>query len=104
MCAIRRLFRVHSRFAEINKTVQFVNPMAIRVLASFNNPAGDHCVDVFVRDDGTFGYEEYRRDHEDMKGWFPLNRYAHRIFATDGDALAQARVVVAWMAEERTQR
>jgi len=50
--------------------------MPTRVIASFNNPAGDHCVDIFVRDDGTFGFEEYRRDPEDMRGWFPLHRYS----------------------------
>jgi len=28
----------------------------------------DRCVDVFARPDGTFGFEEFRRDPEDM-GW-----------------------------------
>jgi hypothetical protein len=50
--------------------------VATRVVASFNSPAGDHCVDIFLRDDGTFGFEEYRRDPEDMRGWFPLHRYS----------------------------
>jgi hypothetical protein len=72
--------------------------VSTRVIASFNNPAGDHCVDIFVRDDGTFGFEEYRRDPEDMGGWFPLHRYSTRVFATDQDALAQANAAVAWMA------
>ena len=71
--------------------------MRTRVVASFNNPAGDHCVDIFAREDGTFGFEEYRRDAEDMSGWFPLNRYSNRIFATDQDAPAQAKASVAWM-------
>ena len=72
--------------------------MPLRVVASFNNPEGDYCVDIFLREDGTFGFEEYRRDHEDMKGWFPLHRYSSQVFATDTDALAQAKVSVAWMA------
>jgi hypothetical protein len=71
-----------------------------RVVASFNNPAGDRCVDIFLRNDGTFGYEEYRRDPEDMKGWFPLHRYSSQVFATDQDALAQAKATVAWMAAD----
>lgn len=71
--------------------------MAIRVVASFDNPTGDHCVDIFVREDGTFGFEEYRRDHEDLSGWFSLQRYSQQVFATQEDALAQARAAVAWM-------
>ena len=72
--------------------------MAVRVTASFNNPAGDRCVDIFARDDGTFGFEEYRRDHEDMKGWFPLHRYSGQVFATEDDALVRAKASVAWLA------
>jgi len=72
--------------------------MATRVVASINSPAGDHCVDVFLRDDGTFGFEEYRRDVEDQKGWFSLHRHSRQVFATEADALAQARATVAWMA------
>lgn len=71
--------------------------VAIRVVASFDNPTGDHCVDIFVREDGTFGFEEYRRDHEDLSGWFSLQRYSQQVFATQEDALAQARAAVAWM-------
>lgn len=74
--------------------------MPNRVVASFNNATGDHCVDVFVRDDGTFGFEEYRRDAEDMKGWFSLCRYAGQVFATEDDALARAKATVAWMAAD----
>jgi len=29
-------------------------PASIKVLNSLENSAGDHCVDIFVRDDGTF--------------------------------------------------
>lgn len=72
--------------------------MTTRVVASINNDYGDHCVDIFARDDGTFGFEEFRRDAEDMRGWFPIGRHAHRVFATDEDALAAARATVAWMA------
>jgi len=71
--------------------------MAHRVVASFNSPAADYCVDLFLRDDGTYGVEEYRRDAEDLRGWFSLHRHAGRVFATEDDALAHARATVAWM-------
>jgi hypothetical protein len=72
-------------------------PASIKVLTSLENSAGDHCVDVFVRADGTFGFEEYRRDPEDGRGWFSLNRHSYQVFATAEDALAQAKSRVEWM-------
>ena len=69
----------------------------IKVLVSLENSAGDHCVDIFVRDDGTFGFEEYRRDPEDERGWFSLRRYSYQVFVTAEDALAQAKSRVEWM-------
>jgi hypothetical protein len=74
--------------------------MPTRVVASFNNPSGDLCVDIFVRDDGMFGFEEYRRDPEDIRGWFPLHRYSSLVFATEQDALARAKATVTWMAAD----
>lgn len=71
-----------------------------RVVASLNNFVGDHCVDIFVRDDGTFGLEKYRRDPEDMRGWFPLHRYSNQVFAAGQEAQVQAKATVAWMASD----
>jgi hypothetical protein len=68
-----------------------------RVVASFNNETGDHCVDIFLRDDGSFGFEEYRRDHEDLLGWFSLHRYHGLVFPSESDALQRARSAVEWM-------
>jgi len=67
-----------------------------KVLQSIHNPNADRCVDVFVRDDGTFGYEEYRRDHEEGGAWYPLRRYSQQIFRTQDQALKQAKATVQW--------
>jgi len=72
-------------------------PASIKVLTSLENSAGDRCVDIFERADGTFGFEEYRRDPEDMSGWFSLHRYSQQVFATAEDALAQAKSRVEWL-------
>jgi hypothetical protein len=72
-------------------------PEFIKALTSLENSAGDHCVDIFVRKDGTFGFEEYRRDPEDVSGWFSLHRFSHQVFATAEDALARAKSTVEWM-------
>ena len=69
------------------------------VIASFNNETGDHCVDVFQREDGSFGFEEYRRDHEDLRGWFSLRRYGTRSFANEAAARHDARAAVAWLGD-----
>ncbi len=74
-------------------------PASTKVLTSLENSAGDHCVDIFVRADGTFGFEEYRRDPEDPR-WFSLHRYSLQVFSTAEDALAQAKSRVAWMVME----
>jgi hypothetical protein len=67
------------------------------VLASPSTPAVDRCVDVFVRPDGTFGFEEFRRDPEDMGAWTPIAYYSTREFETEGDALSAARAAVSWL-------
>ena len=75
--------------------------MAGQVLDSINNVTGDHCVDIFVRDDGSFGFEEFRRDHEDQRGWFSLQRYSTQKFANLDAAVAQAELSISWLADLR---
>jgi hypothetical protein len=67
------------------------------VLASPSTPTVDRCVDLFVRPDGTFGFEEFRRDPEDMGAWTPIAYYSNREFETEADALSAARAVVPWL-------
>ena len=67
------------------------------VLASPSTPAADRCVDVFIRPDGTFGFEEFRRDPEDMGTWTPVAYYSTRQFETEDDALSAARDAVSWL-------
>jgi hypothetical protein len=67
------------------------------VLASPSTPTVDRCVDIFARPDGTFGFEEFRRDPEDMGAWTPIAYYSQREFPTEADALAAAREAVSWL-------
>jgi hypothetical protein len=67
------------------------------VLASPSTAAVDRCVDVFRRPDGTFGFEEFRRDPEDMGRWTPIAYYSVREYLTEGDAIAAARAAVPWL-------
>ena len=72
-----------------------------RVLQSIELPDGTRCVDIFVRSDGTCGFEEYRRDVEDVRGWFPIGFHDGQIFETQLDALAAARAAVTWLADPK---
>ena len=69
------------------------------VLASPSTPSVDRCVDIFARPDGTFGFEEFRRDPEDMGAWTPVAYYSERVFATGDEAIAAARQSVVWLAD-----
>ena len=74
--------------------------MGNKVLASLENSYGDYCVDIFVRADGSFGFEEYRRDPEDG-AWRDLHRYSGRVFHSEEDAVAGAKGYVPWLKIER---
>lgn len=68
------------------------------VIASIENPQHDRCVDVFMRPDGNFGFEEFRRDAEDAGAWTPVSYFSGLRHASKGDALAEAAWRVTWLA------
>jgi hypothetical protein len=70
---------------------------ANKVTRSIETPDGGRCVDLFRRPDGSFGFEEYRRDPEDGSGWYPVGHHAGAVFASGAAALAAARQRVAWL-------
>ena len=78
---------------------EVASPMSNKVLASLENSYGDYCVDIFVRPDGSFGFEEYRRDPEDGV-WRCLHRYSSQVFDSQNDAVAQAKAQVPWLRME----
>lgn len=67
------------------------------VLASHETNQADRCVDVFSRPDGTFGFEEFRRDPEDMGAWTPISYFSGRDFPTADAALDAAKQAVPWL-------
>tara|TARA_R110002072_G_scaffold272416_2_gene432627 strand:+ start:1487 stop:1738 length:252 start_codon:yes stop_codon:yes gene_type:complete len=67
------------------------------VLASLENGDGTRCVDLFRRADGTFGFEEYRRDPEDPRGWSGAAGFGARIFADETAVRNAARTAVKWL-------
>ena len=68
-----------------------------KVMQSINDGDGLRCVDVFRRPDETFGFEEYRREAEDPRGWTAIGGHDRARFQTAETALAAARERVAWL-------
>jgi len=68
------------------------------VMDSIENRQHDRCVDIFMRQDGSFGFEEFRRDVEDAGAWTPVSYFSGLRHASKGDALAEAARQVAWLA------
>lgn len=68
-----------------------------KVLESIETPDGGRCVDIFVRPDATYGFEEYRRDLEDGRGWFPIGFHGDESFASEEAARGRALDQVPWL-------
>lgn len=71
--------------------------MKKRVLKSLETPDGNRCVDIFVRPDTSFGFEIYRRDSEDLSGWFPIGGYVDKRFTTEPLAFSAAEQAAPWL-------
>ena len=69
------------------------------VLDSFENFEGSRCVDLFRRPDGTFGFEEFRRDPEDAGLWTPVGYFSGKDFSSRELAIAAAQKAVTWLAK-----
>ncbi len=76
-----------------------MSPSKNLVVLSVNMPGDLVCVDVFERPDGSFGFEEFRRDPEDGRGWFPVGYHSHQSFDTLEAAKGAAASVVGWLKE-----
>jgi hypothetical protein len=76
------------------------------VIRSYNLDGETQCVDFFRRPNGTYGFEEYRREPEDGRGWFPISDYSSRSFELDPDAVMDAQASIHWLASvvEKTPR
>ena len=70
-----------------------------KVVRSIEAAGGQNCVDIFHRPDGSWGFEEYRREPEDGRGWFVTGFHGEQRFASRDQAEAAARLAVVWLEE-----
>jgi hypothetical protein len=69
------------------------------VFDSIENREGSRCVDLFLRPDGSYGFEEFRRDPEDAGAWTPVQYYSGARYASKDAALDAAVDAVVWLTE-----
>ena len=67
------------------------------VIRSINNSDESLCVDIFQREDNTFGFDEYRRDKETNEGWYKIHSYGHNIYLTEQEAYDNAYINILWL-------
>jgi hypothetical protein len=74
------------------------------VFVSVENFEHDRCVDIFSRADGSYGFEEFRRDVEDGGQWTPVQYYSDIIYVSPTDALDTAERCVSWLTNVLAQK
>ena len=73
------------------------------VLESLENAQHNRCADVFTRPDGSFGFEEFRRDPEEAGVWTPVRYFSGLRYTSKCEAMDDAAWKVAWLAEDPAQ-
>ena len=67
------------------------------VVRSINNFDKSRCIDIFKREDNSFGYEEYRRDLETNEGWYKIGFLENLIFINEEEAYTSASQNILWL-------
>ncbi|KIC11265.1 hypothetical protein RA19_07925 [Leisingera sp. ANG-M1] len=71
-----------------------------KVIKSVNLDGELVCTDIFQRPDGTYGFDEFRRDPEDGRGWYSIGHYGGQVFADTEAAIAAAKAQIHWLASK----
>lgn len=71
-----------------------------RVMRSINLDGEHICVDIFQRTNGTYGFDEFRRDPEDTNGWYSIGHFGNQIFDDADAALTKAKNSVHWLSRQ----
>ena len=74
------------------------------VFVSVENFEHDRCVDIFLRADGSYGFEEFRRDFEDGGRWTPVHHYSRKTYVSLADTLDTAERRIPWLVHTLAQK
>ena len=67
---------------------------------SFENAERSRCVDIVRSTSGRFRFQEWRRETEDLSGWFLMVDSGTQTFDTEEQAVASARAAIAWFGHD----
>lgn len=67
------------------------------VVASLESADGWRCIDIVAAPDGTFRWDEWRRDPEDPRGWRATGAVSGGDFGDQSEAEADARARFHWI-------
>jgi hypothetical protein len=68
------------------------------VFDSIENVTHDRYVDFFRRPDDSHGFEEFRRDVEDLGAWTPVQYFSYGSYPSQQAAIDAAVRAVPWLA------
>ena len=71
-----------------------------KVVRTINSPDELKRVEIYRRDNGTFGFEEWQWDADD-KCWIPLGRYSQPVVDSAERAETEARGRVSWLSSRQ---
>ncbi|UCG79247.1 MAG: hypothetical protein JSV21_05335 [Nitrospirota bacterium] len=72
--------------------------MGIEVRRTLKGPGWDLKIEIFRREDDSFGFQEMGYGFDDNK-WYPTGRYLTGYFASEQEALREVRNRVSWLQE-----
>jgi hypothetical protein len=67
-----------------------------QVVDSFENEQSNRCVDIIQDQEGRFRYQEWRREPEDLAGWFLMRDSQPESFASARQATLAAQKFITW--------
>ena len=73
------------------------------VTKSISSDEGLRCIDIFRREDNSFGFEEYRTDPEANEGWFKIG-FSEELtkFASEEEAFDEACETIPWLNQKES--
>jgi hypothetical protein len=67
-----------------------------QVVNSFDNDEKNRCIDIVQDSDGNFRFQEWRREPEDISGWFLIRDSSPIHFRSEMEAIKAAQQDVKW--------
>ena len=67
-----------------------------QVTQSFDNEDKNHCVDIIQCLDCRFRFQEWRREPEDLSGWFLLRDSLPVTYQSESEAIVAAKRAITW--------